>query len=142
MIYIDADACPVKEETYRVAERHDLPVTVVTNRPMRIPAHVQLVVVEARIDEADDWIAEHVAPGDIVIATDIPLAARCVEGGAEVLTPTGKRYDARNIGPALATRDLMTQLRDLGTIGGGPAPFSDQDRARFLEKLELLCRHT
>lgn len=140
MIYIDADACPVKDETYKVAKRHDLPVTLVANQPLRCPDWVRQVTVSAKIDEADDWIVEHTEEGDIVIATDIPLADRCIKRGATVLTPTGKLYDSRNIGGILATRNLMTQLRDEGTITGGPAPFGKRDRSRFLQQLEQLCR--
>ncbi len=140
MIIVDADACPIKDEIYKVALRHKLPVTLVACIAMRHPEWVTLVTVKTAIDEADDWIVEHVEAGDIVITTDVPLAARCIERGAVVLTPTGRIYDARNIGGILATRNLLTQLRDEGTMTGGPAPFDKRDRSRFLQQLEQLCR--
>jgi uncharacterized protein len=138
-IYVDADACPVKEEVYRVAKRHELRVVLVANKPIRRPAGgaVELVLVEGQFNAADDWIAEHSAEGDIVVTGDIPLAARCVRSGARVITPAGRVYTDENIGDALATRDLMTQLRDAGAVtGGGPPPFTKKDRSRFLQRLD------
>jgi hypothetical protein len=139
-IYIDADACPVKQEVYRVAQRHTLSVTLVANAPMRTPFHswLQLTVVGDGLDEADNWIAERVQPSDIVITADIPLADRCVKGGARVLTPTGKEFTEDNIGGALAMRNLMTDLRGAGVITGGPPPFGKRDRSRFMQELDRI----
>lgn len=144
-IYVDADACPVKEEVYRVAQRYSLKVILVANKPMRRPqgGNVELVQVEGQFNAADDWIAGRAAVGDLVVTGDIPLAARCVRVGARVITPAGRVYTDENIGDALATRDLMTQLRDFGTItGGGPPPFSKKDRSRFLQRLDEAIRKT
>ena len=137
-IFVDADACPVKQEVYRVAKRYSLGVTLVSGSWMRIPetGNVTLKEVDQGMDAADDWIVEHVETGDIVITTDIPLAARCVGKGAHVLGPTGKPFTDDNIGPALATRNLLSELRELGEIAGGPPPFSKRDRSRFLEALD------
>jgi uncharacterized protein YaiI (UPF0178 family) len=142
-IYIDADACPVKEETLRVAERHGLKSYMVSDggvRPPRSPL-VQLVVVAPGMDAADNWIAEHIGAGDIAVTSDIPLAARCIAKGARVLRFNGEPIDERSVGATLASRDLMTHLRDTGEIaGGGPRPFSKQDRSRFLNALETLVQ--
>ncbi len=142
-IYIDADACPVKQEVYRVAERHalkgaDLKVFVVTNSPIAVPRDefVERVVVGAGIDEADNWIAERAGRGDIVITADVPLASRCVKSGAEVIAPNGRGFTADSIGLALATRNLMDSLRSAGEITGGPKPFSPRDRSKFLSALD------
>ncbi len=137
-IYIDADACPVKEEVYRVAQRYDLPVTLVAGSRMRIPdsCRVALEVVEQNPDAADDWIVEHVEADDIVITADIPLASRCIAKGAYVLGTTGKPFTDDNIGSALATRNLMTVLREGGEITGGPPPLDKRDRSRFLQALD------
>ena len=137
-IYVDADACPVKDEVYRVAGRHGLPVFVVTNSFIRVPRDplIERIAVAAGPDAADDWIAEHVTEDDIVIAGDIPLAARCIEKGAQVLAPTGRRFTPDSIGEALATRNLLSQLRDMGTVTGGPPPFDKKDRSRFLQRLD------
>ena len=137
-IFVDADACPVKQEVYRVAKRHGLGVTLVAGSWMRIPEAVNasLKVVGQNMDAADDWIVEHVEPDDIVITTDMPLAGRCVAKGAYVLGPTGKPFTDDNIGPALATRNLLSKLRELGEVAGGPRPFSKRDRSRFLEGLD------
>lgn len=137
-IFVDADACPVKEEVYRVAERYELQVTLVADSWMRIPRddRVRLEVVDRDADAADDWIVEHVGANDIVIAADIPLAARCLEKGAFVLGHKGKPFTEDNIGSALATRNLLSDLRDFGEVMGGPAPFSKQDRSLFLQKLD------
>lgn len=139
-IYIDADACPVKQEVYRVAERYDIAVTLVANSHMRIPFNPRLTleVVGDGLDEADNRIAEKVKKHDIVITADIPLADRCVKAGARVLTPTGKVFTEDNVGAALAMRDLMTDLRDAGTVTGGPPPFSKRDRSRFLQQLDRI----
>ena len=137
-IFIDADGCPVKPEVYRVAQRYGLRVTLVSNAWMRAPHEdwIELVVVEGHPDAADDWIVEHVSENDIVISGDIPLASRCLEKGALALGPTGRAFTRENIGEALASRDLMSQLRDLGAVTGGPAPFEKRDRSRFLQRLD------
>ena len=137
-IFVDADACPVKDEVYRVAERYELEVTLVADSWMRIPRdeRVRLEVVDRNADAADDWIVEQVGADDIVIAADIPLAARCLEKGAYVLGHKGKPFTEHNIGAALATRNLLSDLRDFGEISGGPPPFSKQDRSLFLQKLD------
>jgi uncharacterized protein len=137
-IFVDADACPVKQEVYRVADRYKLSVTLVAGSWMRIPngTQITLKVVDQGMDAADDWIAEHLEPDDIVITGDIPLAARCVERGAYVLGPSGKPFTDDNIGPALATRDLLSKLREVGEITGGPPPFDKRDRSRFLQELD------
>lgn len=138
-IYIDADACPVKPEVYRVAERYALPVTLVAASFMRVPmdARITLQVVEQGFDAADDWIAERAGPASIVITADIPLAARCVASGAYVLGTTGVPFTEANMGDTLATRDLLATLRGAGEITGGPAPFDARDRSRFLQGLDL-----
>lgn len=137
-IFIDADACPVKQEVYRVANRYRLAVTLVANSWMRIPDRTGLVlkVVGTRLDEADDWIAEQVQAHDIVITADIPLASRCLEKGAYVIGTTGKPFTENNIGDALATRELLSELRGAGEIMGGPAPLQKRDRSRFLQQLD------
>lgn len=141
-IYVDADACPVKDEIVRVAERHAIPVVFVSNRGIRVGDHPLLrsVLVAQGPDAADDWIAEAVGPADIVITADVPLAARCVASGAVALAPNGKLFDDTSIGMAVAMRDLMTGLRDGGAITGGPPPFAHRDRALFLDALERACR--
>ena len=137
-IFVDADACPVKQEVYRVAKRYSLGVTLVSGSWMRIPeaGNVTLKVVEQGMNAADDWIVEHAEADDIVITTDVPLAARCVGKGAYVLGATGKPFTDENIGPVLATRNLLSELRELGEITGGPPPFGKRDRSRFLEGLD------
>jgi hypothetical protein len=141
-IYVDADACPVKNEVYRVAERYQLKVTLVTNSWMRAPqsSRVRLKVVGDGFDEADDWIVEHVQGGDVVITADIPLAGRCLSAGAEVLGSSGKRFTEDNIGQTLATRDLLTELRSGGEITGGPPPLTQRDRSEFLQKLDMVIQ--
>jgi uncharacterized protein len=139
-IFIDADACPVKQEVFRVAERFKLGVTLVSNTHMRIPEnpHIKLVIVDSGPDEADNWIVEKAGAGDIVITADIPLAGRSLKKGACVISPSGKLFTEDNIGSILATRNLMADLRDLGEITGGPAPFSKKDRSNFLQQLDEL----
>lgn len=141
-IFVDADACPVKAEISRVARRHGLPVIFVSNVQMRIPqeGHVELVVVDGRFDSADDWIVENIAPGDIVVSGDIPLASRCLEKGARVLTPTSRVLTEDSIGDALADRAISAHRRELGTITGGPAPFGKVDRSRFLHRFDEIIR--
>jgi uncharacterized protein len=137
-IYLDADACPVKDETYRVAARYGLRVFVVANSPILIPRalDIERVVVGQGADAADDWIAERAGPGAIVVTADIPLASRCVKAGAEVLSPTGKRFSEASIGIALATRDLMDHLRSSGQQTSGPKAFGPRDRSNFLGALD------
>ncbi len=137
-IFVDADACPVKQEVYRVACRYSLEVTLVANSWMRVPdeAWLRLEVVEEGFDAADDWIVEHVHPNDIVITADIPLASRCLKKGARVIGSTGKPFTDDNIGSAVATRDLLSELRGAGEITGGPPPLKKTDRSRFLQRLD------
>ncbi len=137
-IFVDADACPVKSEVYRVAHRYKLGVTLVAGARMRIPdgMNIGLKVVGQGMDAADNWIVDQVEPTDIVITADIPLAARCIAKGAHVLAPTGKLFSDDNMGSALATRNLLSELRELGEITGGPRPFNKRDRSRFLQSLD------
>jgi uncharacterized protein YaiI (UPF0178 family) len=142
-IYIDADACPVKQEIYRVAERHALKgvalkVFVVTNSPIAVPRYgfVERIVVGGCMDEADNWIAERARAGDIVITADVPLASRCVKSDAEVIAPNGRPFSKDAIGMILATRNLMDSLRSAGEITSGPKPFSPRDRSSFLSALD------
>jgi uncharacterized protein YaiI (UPF0178 family) len=160
-IYVDADACPVKQEVYRVAERHALKgvalkVLVVSNSPIAVPRDffvggtpdakprntfaggplIERVVVGAGMDEADNWIAERARAGDVVITADVPLASRCVKSGAAVIAPNGKRFSEDSIGMTLATRNLMDSLRSAGAITGGPKPFAPRDRSSFLAALD------
>jgi uncharacterized protein YaiI (UPF0178 family) len=137
-IFIDADACPVKQEVYRVAGRYHLDVTLVTNSWMRIPNErkITLKVVGDGFDAADDWIVEHVQPHDIVVTADIPLANRCLKAGACVIGTTGNPFTEENIGQAVATRDLLAELRLAGEITGGPPPLNKRDRSRFLQQLD------
>jgi uncharacterized protein YaiI (UPF0178 family) len=138
-IYIDADACPVKDEVYRVARRYALQVVVVANAALRVPADPLVgLVVRSGFGAADDWIAGQVGPGDIVVTADIPLAARAVEKGAVVLDPKGRVLDADTVGEALGMRDLKEGLRQAGGTTGGPAPMTPRDRSRFLSKLDEL----
>ena len=144
-IYVDADACPVKPEIYKVAERHGWTVQVVANDIIALPVHplIKRVVVDGGFDAADDWIAERAGPGDIVVTADVPLASRCVTAGAEVLAHNGKGFSDRSIGMALATRNLMAELREAGQVTGGPRPFSQRDRSAFLSALhETIVRLT
>ncbi len=137
-IFVDADACPVKQEVYRVASRYGLNVTLVANSWMRVPNEqcIALEVVEGGFDAADDWIAEHVQPHDIVVTGDILLASRCLKKDARVIGTTGKPISENNIGHAVATRDLLSELRDAGKIMGGPPPLKKRDRSRFLQQLD------
>jgi uncharacterized protein YaiI (UPF0178 family) len=141
-VFVDADACPVKDEVYRVAERHGLQVYVVAGGFIRVPPHARIERVAAGpgLDAADDWIAERVEPGDIVITADVPLASRCVKAGAEVIAPTGRPFSEDSIGMALAVRNLMTDLRSAGGQTSGPKPFSPRDRSAFLSALEQTIR--
>jgi len=140
-VYVDADACPVKAETVKVAGRHGLPVVFVTNAWLAVPCapRVRVQVVSGSFDAADDWIVAQVQRDDVVITSDIPLAARCLKLGARVLGPAGKPFTDDNIGNALATRELMADLRAYG-VGGGSPPFGPKDRSRFLEALERVLR--
>ena len=137
-IYVDADACPVKDETVRVATRYDLKTYMVSDggiRPSQTPL-VELVIVDQGPDAADDWIAAHIQKADICITNDIPLAARCLERGALAIKPNGEPFTENGIGMALANRELMQGLRESGQITGGPKPFSKSDRSEFLNRLE------
>lgn len=139
-VYVDADACPVKNEVYRVAERYGLRVKLVANMSLWTPdtPRVESIVVNGDPDAADDWIAEHAVANDIVVTEDIPLASRCIKQGARVLTSKGRVFTEASIGEVLASRDLMSQLRDQGAITGGPAPLKDKDRSLFLQRLDQL----
>jgi uncharacterized protein YaiI (UPF0178 family) len=139
-LYIDADACPVKNEVYRVARRHGLKVYLVSNSSMRIPPDelIELIVVHEGFDAADDWIATRITELDIAVTADIPLAARCLKKGARVVDPKGRVYSKDSIGDALANREFMAFLRDMGTITGGPPPFEPKDRCRFMQRLDEL----
>jgi len=142
-LYIDADACPVKQEVYRVAERFvgkgtALKVIVVSNAPIAVPRDefIERVVVGSGMDEADNYIAERAGQGDVVITADVPLAARAVKAGAEVIAPNGTPFTKDAIGMTLATRNLMSDLRSAGAVTGGPKPFAPADRSRFLSALD------
>jgi len=142
-IFVDADACPVKQEVNKVARRYGLNVTFVANTTMRLPQQsgTRLQVVDDTPDAADDWIVAHATAGDIVITTDIPLAARCVDVQARVITPSGRIYDEDNVGHALATRNLLADLREGGSEQlGGPPPFQQKDRSRFLQSLDQVVQ--
>lgn len=138
-LYIDADACPVKDEAYRVAERYGLKVFVVANAFINVPRSplIERVVVPAGPDVADDWIVERAGPGCIIVTADIPLAARGIKAGAEVISPKGKAFTESSIGMVLATRNLMEDLRSAGETTRGPAPFAPKDRSAFLSALDL-----
>ena len=137
-IYVDADACPVKDEVYKVARRVGLDVLVVANSFIRTPGEprIRFILVDAGPDAADDWIAERAQAGDIVVTNDIPLASRALEKNAEAISPTAKVFTADMIGSALATRGLMEHLRSFGEITSGPRPFSQKDRSAFLSALD------
>ncbi|HEX2555548.1 MAG TPA: YaiI/YqxD family protein [Microvirga sp.] len=138
-VYVDADACPVKAEVYRVAGRHGAKTYVVANSFLMVPADplIERVIVGSGFDAADDWIAERAARGAVVVTTDVPLAHRCVTAGADVIAPNGRPFTTASIGMALATRDLMDNLRASGEITSGPKPFSAKDRSAFLSALDL-----
>ena len=137
-IYVDADACPVKEEIYKVAKRYRLPVTLVANACMNTPddEYITLVKVDQGFDEADEWIIEQAQAHDIVITTDIPMASACLKQGAHVLNPKGRIFNEETIGEALASREVSAQLREHGLMSGGPAPFGPKDCSRFLQALD------
>ncbi|HWV54756.1 YaiI/YqxD family protein [Pseudorhodoplanes sp.] len=139
VILVDADACPVKPEIYRVAERHGVKVVMVANAPIAVPREpwIERVVVPGGMDEADHWIAERARPGAVVVTADIPLASRSVKAGATTLAPNGRMFDDDSIGAALATRNLMDDLRSSGATTRGPAPFTARDRSSFLSSLDL-----
>lgn len=141
-IYIDADACPVKEEIYKVGRRVGWDVIVVANSFIRTPAEprIRFVLVEAGADAADDWITERAGRGDVVVTNDIPLAGRSLENGAEAISPTAKVFTSDMIGSALATRGLMEHLRSFGEVTSGPKPFSSKDRSAFLSALDAAVR--
>ncbi|MBS0529912.1 MAG: YaiI/YqxD family protein [Proteobacteria bacterium] len=141
-IYVDADACPVKDEIYRVAARHGLPVSVVAGNFIRVPNDplIERIAAGAGMDAADDWIAERAGQGDIVITSDIPLASRCVKIGAEVIAPNGKPFTEQSIGMTLAIRNLMTDLRSTGEVTGGSRSFQPRDRSAFLSALDQTIR--
>ena len=138
-ILVDADACPVKEEIYKVAFRHEVPVSVVSNARLRVPEHplVERILVSEGFDAAADWIAEHADDAAVVVTADILLADRCIKAGATVIAPTGKPFTANSIGAAIATRAIMADLRaGAGEMIGGPPPFARADRSRFLSALD------
>jgi len=141
-IYVDADACPVKDEVYRVAARHGLPVSVVANGYIRVPQDplIERVAAGSATDAADDWIAQRAGANDIVITADIPLADRCVKAGARVIAPNGKLFTVDSIGMTLAMRNLMHDLRSAGEVTGGPRPFSPRDRSAFVSALDQTIR--
>jgi len=141
-IYVDADACPVKEEIYRVAARHRIAVSVVAGNFIRVPQDPQIerIAAGSAMDAADNWIAERAGQGDIVVTADIPLASRCVKAGAEVIAPNGKPFTEQSIGMTLAVRNLMTDLRSSGEVTGGPKSFAPRDRSAFLSALDQTIR--
>lgn len=141
-IFIDADGCPVKEETYKVAHRYQIPVIVVANRSLNIPLSplLQLQVVSQGPDEADNWIAENISEYDICITTDIPLADRCLKKNAKVLDARGREFTEDSIGEQMASRELFKHLRENGEMFGGPAPFSPKDRSQFLGSLDRIIQ--
>ena len=143
-IYVDGDACPVKEEVARVAARHGLQVYIVSNQGLRsnLGPHVRGILVGSEFDAADNWIVENITTGDIAITADIQLAARCLKKNAKAINPTGKFFTEENIGSALAMRELSSYLREAGEIKGGNAPFSKQDRSNFLQSLDLTIQKT
>lgn len=141
-VFVDADACPVKDEVYRVALRYGLNVTLVSNSWLRTPREdwLELVIVDPELDAADAWIIEQVVKDDIVITADIPLASECLKKGARVLGPRGRPFTEDSIGSALATRELLSQLRDMGEMSGGPPPFEKKDRSQFLQALDQMIQ--
>lgn len=141
-LYIDADGCPVKDEVYKVADRYQFKVFVVANKPIHIPLNprIQMVVVPGGMDEADHWIAEHIGENDIAITGDIPLADRCLKKMAKVLGHKGDEFTHDNIGDMMASRELMSRLREMGEVRGGPPPFEKKDRSKFLAKLDQIIQ--
>ena len=141
-IFVDADGCPVKQEIYRVAKRYKLKVTLVANRWIKTPLEdwIELIVVDDQFDAADDWIAGHIAKDDIVITDDIPLASRALDKGTEVLGTRGRIFHESNIGEALASRELQSQLRQMGIMTRGQAPFQKRDRSQFLQSLDQIIQ--
>ena len=141
-IYVDADACPVKDEIYRVAARHGLPVSVVAGQFIRVPQDplIERIAAGSGMDAADDWIAERAGKGDIVVTSDIPLASRCVKAGAKVIAANGRAFTESSIGMSLAMRNLMADLRETGDVRGGPPAFSARDRSAFLAELDQTIR--
>jgi uncharacterized protein YaiI (UPF0178 family) len=141
-VYLDADGCAVKEESYRVAERYGLRVFVVANKRLTVPLdpRIEMVVVDGGFDAADDWIFEHAGAGDVVVTADILLAQRCVNKKARVLGPKGIEFTEDSIGDAVATRELMQNLRHMGEIRGGPAPMDKKDRSLFLGKFDQIIQ--
>lgn len=141
-IYIDADGCPVKDETYKVADRYKIKVFVVANQYMNVPLTplVEMTVVPGKFDAADDWIVEHITPHDIVITSDILLAERCVKKKARALSPKGDEFTEDNVGMAVANRELMHNLRQMGEMRGGPAPMDKKARSQFLGKLDQIIQ--
>ena len=141
-IFVDGDGCPVKDEVYGVAHRCRVPVLLVANSRLHVPEGlaVKMVLVEQGPDAADDWIAEHASSGDVVVTADVPLAARCLDKQARVLSPTGRVFTEESIGGRLAMRDLKAQLRETGLMAGGPPAMSQKDRSRFLSKLDELVQ--
>jgi len=141
-IYVDADSCPVKDEVYKVAKRYGLEVTLVAASWLRVPTeqwiHLEVVKETGELDVADDLIVERIGPGDIVVSEDIILASRCLEKDARALNPRGRVFTPASIGEALATRELMADLREMGTITGGQAPFAKTDRSKFLQELDQI----
>jgi uncharacterized protein YaiI (UPF0178 family) len=137
-IFVDGDACPVKDEVYAVASRLGLAVIVVANQRIHVPQDlgVEMIVVEAGPDAADDWIAEEIRPSDVVVTADIPLAARCLEAGALALGTNGREFTLDSIGGALATREIKAHVRETGVMTGGPPPLSSRDRSRFSNILD------
>ncbi len=141
-IYLDADACPVKEETFKVAERYKLHVFVVANKPMHLPTHdrIEMITVSGGFDAADDWIVEQATSNDVVVTTDILLAERCVKKSVRTLSPKGEEFTEDNVGSAVANRDLMQNLRHMGEMRGGPAPMDKKARSNFLAKLDQILQ--
>ena len=141
-IFVDGDGCPVKDEAYVVAARYGVPVLLVANSRIRVPEDldVKLVVVDQGADAVDDWIVEHVRAADVVVTADVPLAARCLEAGARVLSTNGRVFSEDSIGDRVAMRDLKAHLRETGVMSGGPPPMAAKDRSRFLMKLDELVQ--
>ena len=141
-IYVDADACPVKDEIYKVAARHGLPVSVVAGNFIRVPQDplIERIAAGDGPDAADDWIAERAGTGDVVVTADIPLASRCIKAGAQVIAPNGRTFTEQDIGMTLAVRNLMHDLRSAGEVTGGPRPFGPRDRSAFLSALDQAIR--